>query len=71
MCSVDFSDADLVYAPLAEVVGRTGVVPVSLGVTHVFLLLVLLYSASESIVPRRPRASLVIGMLMAHCWRSF
>ena len=35
MCSVDFSDADLVYAPLAEVVGRTGLVTVSLGVTHV------------------------------------
>ena len=42
MCSVDFSDADLVNAPLAEAVGITGDVPVSVGATHVWLLLVLL-----------------------------
>ena len=42
MCSVDFSDADLVDAPLADAVGRTGAVPGSVGVTHVWLLLTLL-----------------------------
>ena len=35
MCLVDFSDADLVDAPLEEAVGRTGAVPGSVGATHV------------------------------------
>ena len=42
MCSVDFSDADLVDAPLAEAVGITGAVPGSVGTTHVYLLLKIL-----------------------------
>ena len=41
VCSVDFSNADLVDVPLAEVVGRTGAVPGSVVATHVWLLLTL------------------------------
>ena len=41
MCSVDFSDADIVDAPSVEAVGRTGAVPGSVGKTHVWLLLTL------------------------------
>ena len=41
VCLVYFSDADLVDAPLAEAVGRTGAVPGSVGATHVWLLLML------------------------------
>ena len=41
MCSVDFSDVDLVDVTLAEAVGRTGYVPESPGATHVWLLLTL------------------------------
>ena len=42
MCSIDFYDDDIVDAPLAEAVDRTGDVPVSVVATHVWLLLTLL-----------------------------
>ena len=42
MCLVDFSDADLVDAPLVEAVCRTDAVPGSVGATHVWLRLKLL-----------------------------
>ena len=42
MFSVDFYDADIVDAHLAEAVGRTGAAPGSVGVTHVWLLLTIL-----------------------------
>ena len=41
MCSVDFSNADLVDAPSAEEFDRTAAVPISVGTTHVWLLLTL------------------------------
>ena len=41
MCLVDFYNADIVDAPSSETVGRTGAVPVSVGMTHVWLLLTL------------------------------
>ena len=69
MCSVDLSDADLVDAPLAEAVGRTGAISGSVGLTHVCLLLTLFYSAPVSTVPRRPSDYPLVGMLMIHCWR--
>ena len=39
MCLVDLSNDNLVDAPSAEAIGRTGVVPGSVGVNHVWLLL--------------------------------
>ena len=71
MCSVDFSDADLVDAPSVEAVGRTGDVPGYVVATHVWLLLTLLSSASASTVARRPSASPLVGLFMAHCWSYF
>ena len=71
MCSVDFSEADLVDAPLEEAVGRTGAVTGSVGATHVWLLLEILQSSSASTVLRIPSASLFVGMCMAHFWRYF
>ena len=41
MCLVDFSDADIVDAPSAEAVGRTGYMKRSVGATHVWLLLMI------------------------------
>ena len=38
VCSVDFSDADIVDAPSTEDLGRTGAVTVYIGATHVWLL---------------------------------
>ena len=69
MCSVDFSDAELVDAPLAEAIGRNSAVTGYVGAIHVYLLFTLLYSALASTVPRRPSASPSVGMLMSHCWR--
>ena len=71
MCSVYFSNAGLVDAPSAEAVGRTGDVPVSVVANHAWLLLMLLWSASASTVPRRPTDSPFVGMLIAHFWRYF
>ena len=71
LCSVDFSYADLVDAPLEESVGITGGVPGYVSATHVLLLLTLLQSSSAGTVTRRPSASTFVGMLMAHCWRYF
>ena len=42
LCLVDLSDADLVDAPSAEAVDRTGAVTESVGATDVWLLLTLL-----------------------------
>ena len=39
MCLLDFSGANLFYAPLAEAVGITGAVPGSVGTTHVWFFL--------------------------------
>ena len=47
MCSVGFSDDDLVDAPSAEAIGRTGVVPGSVGATRVWLLLMGFFSQSQ------------------------
>ena len=58
MCLVDFSDADIFDAPLEKSVGRTVAVPGSIGATHVWLLLTLLYSSSLSTVSRSSSASL-------------
>ena len=41
MCSVDFSNVDIVDAPLAKAVVRTGAVPGYVGATYVWLLLTL------------------------------
>ena len=41
MCLVYLPDADFVDAPFAETVGITGVVPVSVGATLVWLLLMI------------------------------
>ena len=71
MCLVNFYDADLFDATLAEAVVRTGDIPGSVGVNHVWLLLTLPKSESASTVPRRQSSSPVVGILMEHCWRYF
>ena len=37
MCSVDFSDADIIDAPSKEYVGITGDIPGSICATHIWL----------------------------------
>ena len=71
MCLVDFYNYNIVDAPSAEAVGRTGAVTGSVGATHVWLLFNIYQSASASTITRRPIASLFVDMLMAHCSRYF
>ena len=71
VCLVDFYNYNIVDAPSAEAVGRTGAVTGSVGATHVQLLLTLLQSASASTITRRPSASKFVWMLMAHFWSYF